>query len=102
MDLPCPKEMFSLDNLLSRKTCIFYESGSWKNFTWDLIYKRHRHVTWMKPNGQIILMGGGQSNKTSEIISISANGSKIGFALKHPIRYIFNLFLELFIFDDRN
>ena len=69
-----------------KKSCVFYESGIWKDFTWELNQKRLRHVSWMKPNGDIYLMGGGANQEnTTEIISISASQSIEGFNLEHPI-----------------
>ena len=72
-------------NKTVRQSCAFYESGTWKNFSWELNEVRKRHVSWTKPNGDIYLMGGGNSENTTEIISISANQSIEGFNLEHPI-----------------
>ena len=68
-----------------RKSCVFFESGIWKNFSWELYTRRLRHVSWMKPNGDIYLMGGRYEENTTEIIYPLENASLEGFNLKHPI-----------------
>ena len=31
-----------------RESCLSYESGSWKNFNWELVNRRHSHVSWVR------------------------------------------------------
>ena len=68
-----------------RQSCVFYESGTWNDFTWELNNPRKRHVSWKRPNGDIYLIGGGNNEYTTEIISTSASQSIEGFNLEHPI-----------------
>jgi len=68
-----------------RQSCVFYESGTWNDFTWELNNPRKRHVSWKRPNGDIYLMGGGNNEYTTEIISTSASQSIEGFNLEHPV-----------------
>ena len=58
-----------------------YQEGEWNEFPWDLKKERFRHVSWKRPDGKIILMGGSSSGKSTEIVT--KDGSSNGFSLKY-------------------
>ena len=60
-----------------------YGDGDWSEFPWELNEERKHHVSWRRPDGGLMLMGGigDQSRKTSEIVTL--DGSIEGFNLKY-------------------
>jgi len=65
------------------KSCIKFESGSWSTLTDNLVNLRWGHSSWINPDGDILLIGGGVTSKrTSEIVY--HNGTSIrSFDLKY-------------------
>ena len=68
------------------KSCIKFESGSWSTLTDNLVNLRWGHSSWINPDGDILLIGGGVTSKrTSEIVY--QNGTSIrSFDLKYDTR----------------
>ena len=77
-------------------SCLYYEAGNWTNYGKDLKGRRSLHVSWRRPDGQVILMGGPPpstssifaggskgNEKSSEVVSSS--GTQKGFDLKHEV-----------------
>ena len=58
--------------------CVQLQQGQWITFPWRLNNLYAWHVTWRKPNGDLILMN---SNLTTEVVT--ASGPTSGFTLKH-------------------
>ena len=59
-------------------SCLQLQQGQWTSFPWTLNRTYFWHVTWRKPNGEIILMG---NDNTTEVVSTF--GSTNGFQLKY-------------------
>ena len=49
-------------------SCIKFEDGSWTTLTDNLVEKRGDHSSWVNPDGDILLIGGGGSLTTTEIV----------------------------------
>merc|ERR1719348_2290193 len=66
-------------------TCSHYIAGKWTKYGKDLSHPRFAHVSWRRPDGQVVLMGGHrtESKKTSEVVFNSTNQE--GFDLKYKI-----------------
>ena len=62
-------------------TCMKFDEGKWKEFSWRLQESRNLHISWARPNGKIRLLGGFNSPRSSEIVSEA--GSLAGFTLKY-------------------
>ena len=70
-----------LDDATIKKTCMKFDEGKWKEFSWRLRQSRRLHISWARPNGKIRLLGGANGYRTSEIVSEA--GSLAGFTLKY-------------------
>jgi len=77
------------------RSCITFESGSWTTLIDNLIYKREDHSSWINPDRNILLIGGGLN--TTEIVY--QNGTSIrSFDLKYSTSYACSIELpEMFI-----
>ena len=62
-------------------SCLHFGSDGWTKYGWNLLQKRHYHVTWRRPDDSLQIMGGYHSKKTSEIVT--SGGSQIGFNLQY-------------------
>ena len=71
---------YSNHNHTFEKTCIKLQHDQWTELPWKLKQRRRAHVTWKRPDGKTMLLGGLRSS-TSEIVSES--GSVAGFPLKY-------------------
>ena len=52
----------------TRRSCIKFEDGSWSSLTDNLVESRYYHSSWINPDGDILLIGGGVSPTTTEIL----------------------------------
>ena len=72
-----------------RTTCFKFENGQW-NHLQDMQYGRGSHLSWLKPNGEIVLLGGYADEdqainyNTTEVVNWI---SQEPFSLKYPVRY---------------
>ena len=67
------------------RSCIKFEAGSWTTLTDNLVVERYFHSSWVTPDGDILLIGGGYSPTTTEIVY--QNGTSIrSFDLKYDTR----------------
>jgi len=60
-------------------SCLQYKSGSWIQYSWNLLYPRAHHVSWKGPSGKVILFGGWHYRNTTEYVT--PLGSSEGFPL---------------------
>ena len=67
------------------KKCMSYTGSSWEPFPVDLLADRIYHVSWKRPDGKLVLMGGQYSSETSEIMDFKSKPMK-GFEMKYPTR----------------
>ena len=69
----------------ARKSCIKFQYGAWKTMPFSLQQIRWNHVSWIRSDGKIRLLGGygsaSESLSTSELVS--ETGSVAGFPLKY-------------------
>ena len=69
----------------TRRSCIKFEDGSWTTLTDNLLEQRYDHSSWVNPDGDILLIGGGDSLSTTEIVY--QNGTSIrSFDLKYDTK----------------
>ena len=61
------------------------DSGEWVK-THRLSEGRRSHSSWQREDGTVLLMGGGRSRTTTEIVSDSSAVSTPGFSLKYDTR----------------
>jgi len=68
---------------VTRTSCLHYVAGKWTKFRRNLVNSRSYHVSWMRPDGEIVLLGGDEkrSMKTSEVVT--GSGKQTGFDLKY-------------------
>ena len=66
----------------TERSCIKLEDGSWTTLTDNLVEARFRHSSWVTPDGEILLIGGGGSPSTTEIVYQDGTCIK-SFDLKH-------------------
>ena len=64
-------------------SCLRYVAGKWTKYRNDLKFKRYGHVSWRRQDGKIVLIGGGVSKNTSEVVSSS--GHQNGFNVQHEV-----------------
>ena len=57
-----------LSNINDALSCLKFVAGSWTTLTDSLLYPRFDHSSWVTINGDIVLIGGFQSPKTTEIV----------------------------------
>ena len=62
------------------------DTGLW-NISHTLKEKRGGHVMWRTPSGKIMLMGGWDSENTTEVLKDDGS-SEYGFNLKHRTKYV--------------
>ena len=88
-DLPDKRTGHTMDNhilcggVYTRSSCLHYVAGKWTKYRNDLKFKRVWHASWRRQDGEVLLIGGGDSKKTSEVVSSS--GHQMGFNLQHEI-----------------
>ena len=61
-----------MNNLLAcrRKTCEVYNPGvGWRQENYTLLEKRSSHTSWSLSNGSVVLLGGGFSDQTTEVVT---------------------------------
>ena len=68
----------------TKTSCLYYVAGKWTKYRNDLMFERSYHVSWRRQDGEIILIGGANSKKTSEVVSSS--GHQKGFNLQHEVK----------------
>ena len=68
-------------NSATQSSCLYYVAGKWTKYRNDLKTKRYYHVSSRRQNGEVILMGGYYSKKSSEVVS----GHQKGFNLQHEV-----------------
>ena len=89
-DLPDHRSDHTIDNNImcggssTQTSCLSYVAGNWTKYGNDLKTKRYHHVSWRKPNGKVVLIGGTFNWKTSEVVSSS--GHQKGFDIKHEVQ----------------
>ena len=89
-DLPDQRYGHTMDNHImcggpsTGSSCLYYVAGKWTKYRNDLKFERYYHVSWRQPDGEVLLLGGEQSMKTSEMVLSS--GHQKGFNLQHEVR----------------
>ena len=58
------------------------DTAQWTK-THNLSEEREYHSSWRRADGKILLMGGGESENTTELVSDSSGVSTQGFTLKY-------------------
>ena len=64
-------------------SCLRYGAGEWTKYRNDLKFERYHHVSWHRQDGTVMLIGGGGSKNTSEVVSSS--GHQKGFNVQHEV-----------------
>ena len=89
-DLPDQRIFHTSDNHITcggsytQTSCLHYVAGkSQVTCRNDLKFKRLFHVSWRRQDGEVILIGGENSRKTSEVVSSS--GHQKGFNVQHEV-----------------
>jgi len=79
------------------RSCIKFEAGSWTTLTDNLVEERDDQSSWVTPDGDILLIGGFDSETTTEIVY--QNGTSIrSFDLKYKTERACSIELpEMFI-----
>ena len=67
----------------TQTSCLGYVAGKWTKYRNDLKFKRYSHVSWRRQDGKVMLIGGGVSKNTSEVVSSS--GHQDGFNVRHEV-----------------
>ena len=70
--------------LSTLRSCVTLINGSWVT-THHLLEKRSYHMSWVRPDGRVMLLGGWISRNTTEILS-DAGDSQPGFTLRYQTR----------------
>ena len=94
-DLPDQRIFHTIDNHITcggsytQTSCLHYVAGKWTKYRNDLKFKRNYHVSWRRPDGKVLLIGGDgdtskNSQKTSEVVSSSDHQND--FILHHEVR----------------
>ena len=68
---------------LTQTSCLRYVAGKWTKYSNNLKFGRYRHVSWRRQDGKVMLIGGGVSKNTSEVVSNS--GHQKGFNVQHEV-----------------
>jgi len=71
------------DQSLTQSSCHYFIAGEWTKYRNDLKTQRVNHVSWRRQDGEVILFGGLNSKKTSEVVSSS--GHQKAFNLQHEV-----------------
>ena len=88
-DLPDNRASHTMDNHIlcggydTGSSCLYYVAGKWTKYRNDLKINRNLHVSWRQQDGEVLLIGGANSKKTSEVVSSS--GHQKGFNLQHEV-----------------
>ena len=88
-DLPDDRASHTVDNHIlcggswTQTSCLRYVAGKWTKYRNNLKFGRYWHVSWRRQDGNVMLIGGRQSNNTSEVVSSS--GHQKGFGLQHEV-----------------
>ena len=86
-DLPDERRRHSMDGHImcggfgTKTSCLLYVAGKWTRFRRNLMNSRSHHVSWKRPDGDVVLLGGEESKKTSEVVT--GSGKQMGFDLKY-------------------
>ena len=78
-DLPDQRRYHTIDNHIlcggseTPNSCLHYVAGKWTKYRNDLKIERQKHVSWRRKDGEVILIGGSNSKKTSEVVSSSGH-----------------------------
>ena len=74
-------------------SCEDISSGSWSSDNYQPIRPRRGHVTWNLPTGEVILLGGLPTERTTDIVY--TNGTVVpGFNLEYDVRYVLNCYVS--------
>jgi len=88
-DLPDKRCSHTIENHITcggsytQSSCLHYVAGKWTKYGCDLKFKRYAHVSWRREDGEVMLIGGANSKKTSEVVSSS--GHQNGFNVQHEV-----------------
>merc|ERR1712113_1135957 len=66
------------------RSCVKFKGGTFSQMTATLVQKRTYHLCWGLPSGEILLMGGRSSSKTTESLSADGSSSSPDFNLAYP------------------
>ena len=81
-DLPDERRRHTMDNYIicggypaqsAQSSCHYFIAGEWTKYGNDLKTKRFNHVSWRRQDGEVVLLGGQNSKKTSEVVSSSGH-----------------------------
>ena len=71
-DLPDQKKFHTMDDNImcggyySQSSCLYYVSGKWMQYRNELKINRTHYVSWRRPDGEVVLIGGnGDNSKNS-------------------------------------
>ena len=93
-DLPKERSYGSLCNSVycggngGERSCVKLEGGTSKQLPATLVQKRRYHLCWGLPSGEILIMGGRYSNKTTEKLGADGSSSSPDFNLAYPASYV--------------
>ena len=62
-------------------TCMSYTAGAWVT-SHTLLEERYDHCSWRSPEG-VLLMGGGGSPRTTELLSNTDSTTSLSFSLEY-------------------
>ena len=90
--LPSPgRAAHSLDSNLtcggygSERTCDVWNGREWERAGVTLNHQRLGHVSWPRNNG-LLLMGGGDYQRSTELVTWDGKRSTVNFTLKYRLR----------------
>ena len=66
-----------------RTSCLKFQAGTFTETSVTLVQKRATHLCWTLNEGEILLMGGSYSFKTTEIVNAEGTHSTPGFDLPY-------------------
>jgi len=73
-------------NELPMASCLQYTDGGWKEYTSYTHKKKMYHVSWLRPDGGVQLIGGwgdGRQEEHEPTVIVKGSSSKPGFKTKH-------------------